>query len=181
MSSWAPRSSNTACWRDIASLKSSIMHKEVTFKISQWKLDFPLALGGWSRKPFDPPSGAAQLGALNWTFIDVVELSSHSSILLYSNKIQSITKKIQSIVKMLKKYSKASFIHTSSKHCAKVCYLPQFGLPSFDHFHLQVWNQCCIRNHQKCSCFFLDGCLYPGCRLFLSIRSSQGFAVWNSL
>lgn len=48
--------SSPTVWRNISSLKSAIMHKEVTFKINQWKLDFPLALRGWSRKPFDSSS-----------------------------------------------------------------------------------------------------------------------------
>ena len=68
--------SSPTVWRNISPLKSAIMHKEVTFKINQWKLDFPLALRGWSWKPSDSSSSAAHLRALNQTFIAVVEWSS---------------------------------------------------------------------------------------------------------
>lgn len=67
----AARSSNKAwtAW-NVVSLKASIMHKDITFKASQYNLDFGLAFGVSRREGIpegfgNPLSGPAQLKAFH--------------------------------------------------------------------------------------------------------------------
>lgn len=64
------------------------MHKEVKFKINQWKRDFPSVLGDHPKSLLDSPSSASQLGGLESTFADDAESSSRE----YSKKTARYSK-----------------------------------------------------------------------------------------
>lgn len=68
--------------------------------------------------------------------------------------------------------SRASCIHISSKQQESVRHSWRYRLAAI---FIWVWRRCWLNIQlcpdHKCSCYFLHGCLYPGCRLFLSTRS----------
>jgi len=109
------------CLMDLSSFRSSIMRKKVTFKINQWKLDFPVALGMIPKALLAPPLVQSRL----WPWMSVVECSSRVFSKFQEN-LNCNEKKIQSNeFQGVKKHPKS---HVYPHRLKTVMIGPQFSL-----------------------------------------------------